>query len=93
MGGRFGLVFFFIFQNCLSFDIAMIVEFIVSIQELTKPTLDFGLWKTTFPWRVEMMNLYSCNYLHFGAPKTWYAVPPQQRQNMEDLASGKLLST
>lgn len=65
-------------------NIGSILDNIGLLAGITDAYLYLGMWKTAFPWHTEDNDLYSINYLHFGAPKIWYAIPPSYGRKFEE---------
>ncbi|MBA0598005.1 hypothetical protein Gorai_007785, partial [Gossypium raimondii] len=55
-------------------------------QGITFPMLHIGMLFSTFAWHVEDHFLYSINYHHSGAPKTWYGVPGHVASQFDKVA-------
>uniref|UniRef100_A0A0D9VPM4 JmjC domain-containing protein n=1 Tax=Leersia perrieri TaxID=77586 RepID=A0A0D9VPM4_9ORYZ len=52
---------------------------------VTSPMVYIGMLFSWFAWHVEDHDLHSLNFLHTGAPKTWYAVPGDRAVEIEEV--------
>ncbi|XP_020582957.1 lysine-specific demethylase JMJ706-like isoform X2 [Phalaenopsis equestris] len=57
-----------------------------SIPGVTDPMLYIGMLFSMFAWHVEDHFLYSINYHHCGAAKTWYGIPGYAAPDFEKVA-------
>lgn len=53
---------------------------------MNDPYLYVGTWKTLFAWHKEDLDLSALNYLHYGKPKFWYAIPHEDQHYLEKMA-------
>ena len=61
-----------------------------AIPGVTEPMMYIGMLFSTFSWHVEDLNLYSVNFHHAGASKTWYGVPAKEAKAFERVALDKV---
>lgn len=53
---------------------------------ITKPMLLYATYRSTFILHTENSNLAAINYLHWGAPKVWFAAPNKYYLQILELA-------
>lgn len=62
------------------------------IPGVSTPMLYIGQLFSTFAWHVEDHFIFSINYQHLGAPKTWYGVPASDADRFERVARDSVYS-
>ncbi|XP_076910985.1 lysine-specific demethylase JMJ13-like [Bidens hawaiensis] len=72
----------------LSRSILRLLE--TTIPGVTEPMLYIGMLFSMFAWHVEDHYLYSINYHHCGAAKTWYGVPGHAALDFEKVVKQKV---
>jgi len=77
--------------TCGDWDLAKLPSLLTEgikkrVPGVNTPFLYVGMYRAAFAWHCEDMDLHSINYLHWGAPKTWYTVPATHNAKLEELA-------
>ncbi|KAK7404287.1 hypothetical protein VNO78_05060 [Psophocarpus tetragonolobus] len=90
-------IFLYVYKfSWLAKSILWLLE--TSIPGVTEPMLYIGMLLSMFAWHVEDHYLYSVNYHHCGASKTWYGIPGHaalefERVVREHVYTNNILST
>ncbi|KAI8867992.1 JmjC-domain-containing protein, partial [Ramicandelaber brevisporus] len=61
----------------------------VELAGINDPYLYVGMYRATFAWHTEDLDLYSINYVHYGSPKSWFAIPIKYCTKFEAFARSK----
>ena len=59
----------------------------LGLDGITTPMLYFGMWRAMFAIHTEDQDLFSINYLHYGAPKAWYVISSDYAEKFKYKAS------
>ncbi len=59
---------------------------------ITSSMLYFGMWRAMFAMHTEDLELNSINFVHYGAPKIWYAIPAHLKSQFEGFGRGEFAS-
>ncbi|KAI8871710.1 JmjC-domain-containing protein [Ramicandelaber brevisporus] len=65
----------------------------ISMTGINNPYLYIGMYRSTFAWHAEDLDMYSINYLHCGSPKSWFAIPLDQADDFEAFAKDQFPSS
>jgi jumonji domain-containing protein 2 len=56
-------------------------------RDINGSKVQFSSWKSTTPLQTAPMDMYRVSYIHFGAAKTWYSIPPAEAAAVERAAT------
>ncbi|KAI7218980.1 JmjC-domain-containing protein [Hortaea werneckii] len=74
-------------EDCTSWNVAHLPNLLdvlgTKVPGVNTAYLYMGMWKATFAWHLEDVDLYSINYIHFGAPKQWYSISQEDARKFE----------
>lgn len=63
-----------------------IVNLLGPVPGVSSAYLYVGTWRSMFAYHVEDLDLYSINYLHGGASKSWYSIKQKDKKRFESFA-------